>query len=327
MDFLKADSLPWLAGAQRQLRDARAAGRMPHSLLVLSMPGLGAEALAAWAGAFMLCQAPAMQPCGVCGACQLLKANNHPDWHRIGLEEDAQQLKIEQVRELIEALILKSYRGGAKVGVIEDAEALNTSSANAFLKTLEEPTPDTLLIMIARPSHRLPATVASRCTRIGLRAPARDEALRWLEAQAPGRGNWTAALDLAAGAPLRTLQLDAVQVAALDTDMRASLAELAAGRLDVTLLAERWLRSNPHLRIAWLENWITRLVHAGLGGGTWTQTAEPARLPAGLLKPKIGPLFELLDAVRDFKGLMRTGANQQLALEALLISGRTALAS
>jgi hypothetical protein len=93
------------------------------------------------------------------------------------------------------------------------------------------------------------------------------------------------------------------------------------------MLAERWTRSNLPLRISWLENWITRRVHACLGAPNSRQSAERVRLPAALLKPKIRALFELLDATRDLRRLATTGMNQQLALEALLLGGRTALAN
>jgi DNA polymerase III subunit delta' len=325
MDFLSADSLPWLKEPQQRLRAALESGHLPHSLLVLSVPGLGAEQLANWMTALVLCESSGTRPCDACPSCRLLRSDSHPDAHVVRLEEDSQQIKIDQVRELIDSLTLKSYRGGYKVGVIEGAEALNTNGANAFLKTLEEPSADTMLIMIARPNHRLPATVASRCLRISLRPPAAGDAIAWLQANAPGADPWQAALALAGGAPLLALRLDAEGLAELDADMRQSIAELAAGSVDVTLLADRWVRSNPGIRITWLENWITQRVHASLGAATSHQTAEPVRLPDALLKPKIRALFELLDAARDVRRLASTGMNQQLALEALLIGGRTAL--
>jgi DNA polymerase III subunit delta' len=326
VDILSADSLPWLHTSQQRLRAAYEAGRLPHSLLLLSAPGLGAEQLANWATALALCDSPGPRPCDACASCRLLRSDTHPDTHIVRLEEDAQQIKIDQVRELIDSLTLKSYRGGYKVGVIEGAEALNANGANAFLKTLEEPAANTLLIMIATPNHRLPATIASRCLRLSLRPPSSQVALEWLRSTSPAVKQWDAALALAGGAPLLALQLDAAGLAALDADMQQSVAELASASVDVTLLAERWLRSNPGVRISWLENWITQRVHALLGMPTSQQTAEPVRLPAALLKPKIRALFELLDAARDTRRLASTGMNQQLALEALLVSGRTALA-
>jgi len=326
VDFLTADSLPWLDDARKRLRAALAAQRLPHSLLLLSVPGLGAEQLANWITALVLCESPGTRPCAACASCQLLRADSHPDSHHVRLEEDAQQIKVDQVRGLIESLMLKSYRGGFKVGVIEGAEALNANGANAFLKTLEEPGADTVLIMIARPNHRLPPTVASRCLRLALRPPETGAGLAWLNAQAKPAHSWDAALALAGGAPLLALELDASGVAALDADMREALGQLAAGSIDVTLLAEHWMKSNPALRITWLENWITQRVHASLGRANSPQSAEPVRLPAALLKAKIRALFELLDAAREFRRLASTGMNQQLALEALLLGGRNALA-
>jgi DNA polymerase-3 subunit delta' len=189
----------------------------------------------------------------------------------------------------------------------------------------------------------LPPTIASRCLRLTLQAPATEAAVAWLEAHAPAAvppaatlpaaatlppaaESWSAALTLAGGAPLLALEFAALGVSALDADMRESLGQLANGSIDVTLLAERWIKTNPALRIAWLENWITRRVHEWIGAATSHQSAEPVRLPAALLKAKIRHLFELLDAAREFRRFASTGVNQQLALEALLLGGRTALA-
>src|SRR5450432_4083157 len=115
MDFLSADSLPWLKDSQQRMRMAFDAGRLPHSLLLLSAPGLGAVQLANWITALALCESPGERPCGSCASCRLLRSDSHPDLHAVRLEEDAQQIKIDQVRELIDSLTLKSYRGGNNV--------------------------------------------------------------------------------------------------------------------------------------------------------------------------------------------------------------------
>jgi DNA polymerase III subunit delta' len=345
MDYLSANSLPWLAETQERLRAAHAAGRLPPALLLVSPGGLGAELLAAWASALALCESAEGAPCGVCASCVLLRADTHPDVHVVRLLEDAQQIKVDQIRELIEALALSSYRGGYKVAVVEDAEALNANGANAFLKTLEEPSGKSLLILIAKPSHRLPATISSRCQRITLRAPARDQALAWLEQHAPGAGSggsggsvgsvgsgsggsggsWEAALALAGGAPLLALQLPRDSIVRLDQEMREALQRLAADSIDVSVLADAWARSDWQLKLVWLENWITRRVQAELGSVDSLQSAEPVRLPAALLKPKIRALFELLDSSRELRRLGSTGLNQQLALESLLLRGKVAI--
>jgi DNA polymerase-3 subunit delta' len=317
MDFLSADSLPWLGAPQRRMRASRAAKRLPQALLILSVPGLGAQQLAYWIAALVLCESP-NAPCGRCPACVLLRADSHPDLHAVGLVEDAQQVKVDQIRALTETLSLSSYRGGHKVAIVDNAETLNANGANAFLKTLEEPTADTLLMLIAKPSHRLPATIASRCQRITLKAPPREEALAWLKDRDPAVEDWNAALALAAGAPLLALELQPVATPALDRDMRTSLKRLIDGSSDVTAIADAWMKSDPALRLMWLENWITRRVQVELGGVVSSQSAEPVRLPAALLKPKIRPLFELLDAARELRRFATTGLNQ-------LLGGRMAL--
>lgn len=326
MDFLSAASMPWLAEPLRRLREARAAERLAQSLLIESAPGLGAEGLAAWSCALVLCESRASAPCGACPSCLLLLADNHPDFHAVRLLEDAQQIKVDQIRELIEALSLSSYRGGYKAAVVESAEALNANGANAFLKTLEEPSGAALLVLVASPGHRLPATISSRCQRITVRPPPRAQALDWLAGRAPGT-SLEVALDLASGAPLMAAELAGKDLARLEADMRQSLARLGADAVDVTLLAEGWMKSDLSLRLIWLENWVTRRIRADFGCAGSLQSAEPVSLPGALLKPKIRSLFELLDAVREFRRLASTSLNQQLALEALLLGGRTAVAA
>ncbi len=325
MDFLRAESLPWLADALERIRRAAASGRLPHSLLILSAPGLGAAQLAAWTCAFALCERSDRRPCGECAACTLLRADSHPDMHAVRLEEDAQQIKVDQVRGLIEVLVQKSFRGGYKVGLIEDAETLNVNGANAFLKTLEEPGGNTMLILTAARSHRLPATVASRCLRLALRAPDPALARAWLSAESGAAGSWDAALALAGGAPLLALELQTTGLAQLDAEMRDCLARLGAGTIDLTILADRWVRSDPVLRVRWLENWVTGRIVAGLAGDGSSDSAERVRLPGDLLKAKIRAQYAFLDAAREHRRLASTGMNQQLALEMLLLRSRSAL--
>ena len=222
VDFLSADSLPWLSEAQKKMRAARAADRLPHSLLILSQPGLGAEQLAAWICALALCEsrtaaavrrlrivrsAARGQPSGlahrcVCSRrCPADQGRSDPRAHR-----DA--VAVELSRRL-------QGRRSSRA-----RSALNANGANAFLKTLEEPSGDTLLILVARPSHRLPATIASRCLRLKLRPPTRETALAWLAARDPAGGTWDAALTLAAGAPLMALELPAADIERLEQEMR-----------------------------------------------------------------------------------------------------------
>ena len=325
MDILKADEHPWLAPAQTRLRQAAAAQRLPHSLLIQGAAGLGAEIFAHWVSGLALCESPGARPCGACASCLLLRADNHPDSHAVRHRSRGTADQGRPGARADRGAFAKSYRSGYKIGMIEGAETLNANGANAFLKTLEEPTRDTMLIMTVRPAHRLPATIASRCLRIVLRAPRREDARAWLAQQAGERAGWDAALSLAGGAPLLAADIEASGVAELDADMRHTVRQLSAAAVDVTIVAERWAGSNPELRLAWLENWITSRIQASLAGAGSVQSEERVPLSGGLLKPKIRRLFELLDAARQFRRLASTSMNQQLALESLLLEHQDAL--
>ena len=138
-----------------------------------------------------------------------------------------------------------------------------------------------MLILIARPTHRLPATICKPLACDWCCGPPRREvAAAWLEAHGPDR-NWDAALGLAGGAPLLAVDLHNAGIAALETEMQEGMRTLAAGTVDVTVLAEHWARSNLGLRVAWLENWITGRIHSHLGETDSKQSAE--RVPLACL--------------------------------------------
>jgi DNA polymerase III subunit delta' len=311
MSYIYIEKYPWLIAGVDAWRHANRGDRVPQAVLMESPPGLAAEALASWIAAERLCDHSEARPCGTCASCVLLRAGNHPDLHVVRCEEDAKQVKVDQIRELIETLVLKSYRGGRKVAIIEDAELLNANAANALLKTLEEPTDDTHILLLATPAHRLPATIASRCRRFRLRAPPKDQAMAWLDGQKPGV-DWSGPLLLAAGAPLRALELGTAGASELHAQMCEALQDLAAQRIDLTILAERWAGSKSGLRLAWLDSWITTEIERG-----FRSSADSV---------KIQSLFELRDAVFEQRRLADSSMNPQLAFEALLIRGQNALA-
>ncbi|MBL9138532.1 MAG: hypothetical protein JNK85_21875 [Verrucomicrobiales bacterium] len=106
--------------------------------------------------------------CGTCSACRRIREGIHPDVHWLRAESKSRIIRIEQVRELIQAIQLKPTEGRLKVGVLVGADRLNPQAANAFLKTLEEPPPASLLILLTTEPDRLLETVLSRCLRLSV---------------------------------------------------------------------------------------------------------------------------------------------------------------
>jgi DNA polymerase-3 subunit delta' len=102
--------------------------------------------------------------CDECSSCRKIDAGTHPDM--LVISPESGQIRIEEIRAIDEILSLKAFEGRTKVVVVDDAETMNQYAANAFLKTLEEPPPDSVIILVSSKPDRLPDTIQSRCSRI-----------------------------------------------------------------------------------------------------------------------------------------------------------------
>lgn len=143
-----------------------------HAYLFIGPPQVGKGTLARWFAQALLCQGQGTVPCGRCAACRQVAAGVHPDLRSLNLEVQAggrRTLGIEAVRELRAGIAERPFVGRRKVYLIEDAETMTIEAANALLKTLEEPPPFAVLLLVALSDHLLPPTVVSRCQVLSLR--------------------------------------------------------------------------------------------------------------------------------------------------------------
>ncbi len=311
-----AAAAPWLAEGRERVLGMLAADRLSHALLLQGPPGIGKQALAEWIGRVALCEAPAGGPCGVCAACVLHAAGSHPDLLRVGIAEDKKQIAVDDIREMIAALQLKSYRGRRKVAIIDPADGMNASGYNALLKTLEEPPGDALLLLTVSRPERLPATIGSRCQRIKLPAPSREIALGWLRTVDPGV-DWAPALALTAGAPFAALAL--ATAPQLDKEMAELPALLARADADIVGLAERCKERQPAERLRWIENWVTERIRRGLLSAAPDHSPGSPGLPAGLRTRHIQGLFRVLDETRTAQNALKGPANVVMLFERLFV--------
>ncbi len=151
--------------ALRVLRGAMKRGRMATSYLFAGEEGIGKRFTALNLAKALNCKSPVEgDACEECASCRKINAGTHIDFRVV--EPDGEQIKVEQVREVEEALSLKPYEDGMKVVVVDDAEQMNTYAANAFLKTLEEPAPQSLIMLVSSNPDWLPMTIRSRCSRV-----------------------------------------------------------------------------------------------------------------------------------------------------------------
>ena len=274
--------------AWTQLNARRA--QLPHSLLIAGRRGIGKFDLARQFAESLLCESPTAsgQACGVCSACGWLAQGNHPDFRLLqpdalaegegdsgdaaepgSKKKPSAQITIAQVRALDDFLHVGTHRRGARVILINPAEAMNRPTANSLLKSLEEPIAGTLFILVSSEPIRLLPTIRSRCQLLPVAQPARDRAEQWLQqAGVSDAAHWLA---LAGGSPLLAVDLAGSEERELVDAVVAQLARgasldalAAAAALDRVIKAEK--RPAPLKRmIEWSQKWLVDLTLASEG--------------------------------------------------------------
>jgi DNA polymerase-3 subunit delta' len=182
--------------------------KLPHALLLTGTQGLGKSAFAQQLAARLLCPTQAFTAelaCGNCQSCQWLTAGSHPDFFLVRPEEENKAIKIEQIRELLDAIQQTVQHAQQQVVIIEPAEAMNKAAANALLKTLEEPSGQVVFLLVTHQLGALPATIRSRCQRVDFVIPPAAISLPWLQQQLPNHQNIPLLLSLAENVPLTAL--------------------------------------------------------------------------------------------------------------------------
>jgi DNA polymerase III subunit delta' len=314
--------LPWHKPHWDSLLARHQSGALPHALLLCGPRGLGKQIFAETLAQALLCDNPQSdgQPCRQCRACALFRSGAHPDYRRVGPEDDSKVIKIDQIRALCAALAMTSQYGGYQITQIAPADTLNRNAANSLLKTLEEPTPETLLFLVTDRPAGLPATILSRCQRVLFHNPPTAQARAWLQGQLPSRQDIDVLLALAEGAPLRAMALAQGDALQRRRALFTELAQVARAAADPVAVAAGWLKADLKETLDWLRTAVmdmirlkaagpARLVNRDLG-------QELQRLADGLdLQALYGHLDQLTQAAR----LADTSVNPQLLLEDLLI--------
>ena len=158
IDLLESHARLW-----ERIQPALIKKRLPQAFLFVGPRHAGILQFANRLMAVLICQSEGVVPCGHCRACHLLTHAIHPDINYIRQETPGSAIKIEQVRDLQQDIYQTPQRGTHRFIVIDPADKMNNSAANALLKVLEEPPSHTTFILIAEQVSSMPATILSRC--------------------------------------------------------------------------------------------------------------------------------------------------------------------
>lgn len=172
----------WQDQVWKELRNSLQQRRLSHSLLITGQRGVGKTELARELAKTGLCETPELSACGQCSSCHQFAAGSHPDWIEIEKPEDKREILIDQIRDFCADIQLTASQARGRYAHIRNADQLNKASANALLKTLEEPPRGVTIILSVTNLSRVPATIRSRCARVAIPMPSTQQARDFLGA-------------------------------------------------------------------------------------------------------------------------------------------------
>lgn len=287
-------------------------GSLHHAWLLHGMKGIGKSMLAEKLAARLICESHTA--CGECHGCRMLAAGSHPDVHHLGLIEGKRDLKIEQVREVLDFLSLSGAESQRRVVILDDAERMNGQAANALLKGLEEPSPGSLLLIVCADIMKLPATVRSRCLLQHCAPLPKADVRTVLQRLSVPDQHLSMAIELADGCPgaVECMQDESVSDSLTAwRNLVSNMAEADMGKI------EGWLQKHvkliPHNLIArvLLHAVFPALAHPGseesfeLREKLYTAVAACARWPGEVVRQSLRPAPSLLAYLFQLRGALR----------------------
>jgi DNA polymerase-3 subunit delta' len=319
------------------LRYSLERGRLAHAYLFAGQPHVGKTTLAINLAQAVNCEQEPV-PCGQCTSCLRIAAGKHADVQIIGRLSDnssgdagpRKEISIGQIRELQQAAALRPYEGKHRVFIIDGAEHLNEESANCLLKTLEEPPPDVLIILLAANDARLLPTIISRCQRVELTP-----------------------------VPVNTIEQELIENRQTEPDRAKILSRLCRGGIgwaisatvDERLLQERSLRLNELQELAtaslvkrfdfaarlaaqfsknrdsveevlrlWLDWWRDLLLVKEDCGDLITNADQEVTLVRHSEDYSLADIRQFIEAIRAALKQLEQNANPRLVLEVMMLS-------
>ncbi len=321
---------PWQQQQWRQLKARQDEGHLPHALLFIGLAGLGKRQFARALAQALLCRYRDSEgfACGACPDCKRFQAGTHPDFLSVAPEEEGSAITVDSVRAVGGFLTLKSHYEGNKIVVLDPADGLNTAAANGLLKTLEEPAPGALLILLSCAPGRLLPTVRSRCQQVKFAAPPSEAARGWLRSRLAGPQDEKLLLNLTAGAPLQAVKLAEAGLLEQRMEMLAQFSEVFAGRRDPVAVAQQWVRQNQiHPAVFWVNSWVMDIIRLKFASDPPSLVNSDAVKQLRMLARGVDklPLSAYQKRTASALHQLQASLNGQLLLEELLI-GWAALA-
>lgn len=333
-------------------RLTRDRNKLHHGLLINGQPGIGKREFSFELCQYLLCNEVSKEdkedktPCGQCQNCRLFNAGTHPDFHVLTSELEAAEgrlslltdysnryldskerekkkkysrvIAVDQVRSLINRFSTHAHISATKIALILPADCMNINAANALLKLLEEPPPDSIFLLVtANPGH-LPATIRSRCITQTLATPNKESALAWLTQHLP-KQQLDIALTLANGGPLEARRLFDSGFLQHHQNCLNGFAGVATKQMSPIDLAGQLGKLEFEQLLVWFHRFVAELAKFCVTG------IEPYWKEHFRLAPQkisVERLYGLYDRISYYRRIAQSPLNEQLALEDLIFAFR-----
>lgn len=332
--------IPWSAELWQGLIDRYHGAGLPHASLLLGNEGTGRRPLGFKLAKFLLCQAADKKTakrntyCDQCHSCKLIDAGSHPDYFICDQEAKGKQIKVDTVRKLNDFMSKTPQISACQVVQIYPLEAMNLNASNALLKTLEEPSGESYLLLMAERLGSVLPTIRSRTQRISFHPPNTEQALSWLAARLPN----TSAEDLAlalrqcGGGPLKAEQWLRDGLLVQDGTYTGLMQKWLSGQQQLQDVSKALAKYDLLDTINWWTGLSLDIMKLGMGANV-TQISHPdqgewiGQLVATVSKLKLLTLQQKLQEIAGRLAAGQGNYNASLLLESLLLDWQQSFTS
>lgn len=315
---------PWLIDHAHNWQKLVAAQRAPHAIMLTGAKGVGKSVLANKMAHIALCEnLPEKDVCYDCVGCQLFAAGNHTDFSVVQAEKSI--IKIDQIRSLTKDVVLSSTRNQYRVAVIENVEQMNKASANALLKTLEEPPSGVVLILTTNDFGGILPTIKSRCVKVNLSTPPQNHVLNWIKSVSDfNEKDIRSSVILANGAPLIARDLLNDNIMPIIEVMLKELFELQNKKSVTSVLeiTKRWHSEELYIYFPFIIQYFLSQLrqHHSISTAEGLTPFNGKEIGGAIQKQNSQHIFKFLSDLYLFEKRRVTSLKIELLLEELLIS-------
>jgi len=319
MNNFDESEYPWHQSSWNKIANALSENHLPHALLITGNEGTGKKDFSEQLAQLLLCTSVIKnKACGDCPSCKTYLSNANPDFLRIGLLEDKQQISVDQIRQLSKFISYTRSYAAYRVILLNPTERMNKNAANSLLKSLEEPASNTIIILVATSLSDVIPTIKSRCQLLSLPTPNNNEAISWLKSRSII--NPEELLEIAQGQPLTALNVSDDTIKSR-LEFAKDISDVCTNKKSLTEIAKKWEKYEKYTILNWQISWVENHVrHISLSNPSPIKNENSSNI-FNMLESKIKPIkiWDLHQKLIHQKQYAHTSVNPLLFIENMLL--------